>query len=79
MEHVIRSIYVWLNWRWPVACKPVASNDTEVQAMLTAPVISFATRLLPLLTLLAAPPCVPAQSIRPAAYFSLLGVKEYAV
>jgi hypothetical protein len=47
--------------------------------MLTAPLIGFATPLLPLLTLLAAPPCVPAQSIRPAAYFSLLGVKEYAV
>jgi len=40
----------------------VDSNVTEVEAMSTDKLISFATRLIPLLALLAAPLCGPAQA-----------------
>jgi hypothetical protein len=39
----------------------IDSNVTEVDAMLTHPLLSFATRLIPLLAVLAAPLCASAQ------------------
>jgi hypothetical protein len=49
-------------WKWPVACKLVVLSVTEVEAMLIDPLMRFATRLVPVLAVLAAPLCGPAQA-----------------